>query len=284
MMGSLGLVFAPVSFAAMKALQRGLASIVGQPAEAITALMFQTGAVKTVEYAALGWILGSIIRTPRSTLTNHAAIGLGIRRGVRLRRWSQLVHASTAGGAVPLPRTAGTAINELLFPMGCSMVLYWVSQLGARGAAMMASERFGCGSQRLEGCADQRGLGRILACIPSHTALPRAMHRSAVAQIDEARRRRPRERRRRPAALRPLMLRLKPAAKRPIGGGLPLNSVTMRSASFLPTPLAREMAGVAERDGVHELRQRERIKNGERDFGANAGRILQTREPGVLRP
>jgi hypothetical protein len=36
-----------------------------------------------------------------------------------------------------------------------------------------------------------------------------------------------------------------PDANRPIGGGLPLNSVTMRSASFLPTPLAREMAVVS---------------------------------------
>jgi len=38
---------------------------------------------------------------------------------------------------------------------------------------------------------------------------------------------------------------VKVEANRPDGGGLPLNSVTMRSASFLPTPFARLMAAVS---------------------------------------
>jgi hypothetical protein len=76
-MGERGPAFAPIAFAAMKALQRGLSAIVGQPAEAITPLLFEMGAVKAIEYAALGWLLGRIIHTPRSILINHAGLGLG---------------------------------------------------------------------------------------------------------------------------------------------------------------------------------------------------------------
>jgi hypothetical protein len=33
-------------------------------------------------------------------------------------------------------KIAGAATNEVLFPTGCSVVLYFVSQLAAHGAAM----------------------------------------------------------------------------------------------------------------------------------------------------
>ncbi len=135
-MGLLGLVFAPLAFAAAKAVQRGIGGIVGQPPEALTPLLFQTGAVKAVEYALLGFILGRIIRTSKSTLPNHAMIGLGF--GVVFSAifvWLLFFNAAP-GAAVPTPRVVGTAINELIFPIGCSMVLYWVTQLGMRGAAI----------------------------------------------------------------------------------------------------------------------------------------------------
>lgn len=135
-MGLLGLAFAPLAFAAAKAVQRGIGGIVGLPPEALTPLLFQTGAVKAVEYALLGFILGRIIRTSKSTLPNHALIGLGF--GVAFSAifvWLLFFNAAP-GAAVPTPRVVGTAINELIFPMGCSMVLYWVTQLGMRGAAI----------------------------------------------------------------------------------------------------------------------------------------------------
>lgn len=136
-MGLLGLAFAPLAFAAAKAMQRGMGGFVGLPPEALTPLLFQTGAVKAVEYALLGFILGRIIRTPKSTLTNHTLIGLGF--GVVFASvlvWL-LFYNAAPGSAVPAPRVAGTAANELIFPMGCSMVLYWVSQLATRGATMV---------------------------------------------------------------------------------------------------------------------------------------------------
>ena len=138
-MGLLGLAFAPIAFAGAKSVQRGIGGFVSLPPEALTPLLFQTGAVKAVEYALLGFILGRIIRTSRSTLANHAMIGLGF--GIVFSAifvWLLFLNAAP-GAAVPAPRVAGTAINELIFPMGCSMVLYWVSQLSLRGAAPRAA-------------------------------------------------------------------------------------------------------------------------------------------------
>lgn len=138
LMGVLGLLCAPPAFASVKAIQRGLGGIVGTPIEALSPLVYETGAVKTLEYALLGIILGSIIRTPRSTLPTHAMIGLAFGVVFATIFVSLLFMNAAPGAAVPMPKLAGTAINELIFPVGCSMVLYWVSHMAVRAPAAPA--------------------------------------------------------------------------------------------------------------------------------------------------
>jgi hypothetical protein len=133
MMGLLGLICAPLAFAAAKGAQRGVAWMLGQPMEQITALTYQIGGAKTVEYAVLGFVLGMLIRTPRSTLTNHAFIGAGfgaVFSGVIL--W---LMSNSAGAALPAARIAATTANEFIFPLGCSMVIYWVARLSDHASA-----------------------------------------------------------------------------------------------------------------------------------------------------
>lgn len=134
-MGALGLVFAPLAFAAAKGVQRGAAWINGQPLEKYGALVVQTGVVKTIEYAALGYLLGRIIRTPASTVRNHALIGLafGIVFGGAILGLNML-HAESA--TLPTPRLLGVLINEMMFPIGCSLVIYYVAYLSDRASAM----------------------------------------------------------------------------------------------------------------------------------------------------
>lgn len=134
-MGWLGLICAPLAFAAAKGVQRGTAWINGQPLEKLGALVIETGLVKTIEYAALGYLLGRIIRTPASTVRNHAAIGLlfGLTFGWLLLALN-LAHAG--GTEIPAPRAIGLMLNEFVFPLGCSMVIYYVAFLSDRGSAM----------------------------------------------------------------------------------------------------------------------------------------------------
>jgi hypothetical protein len=140
LMGLLGLVCAPLAFAAAKGAQRGVAWMLGQPMEQISNLTYQIGIAKTLEYGLLGMVLGMLIRTPRSTLANHALIGAGfgaVFAGVML--WLNM-QSLAAGAALPTPRIAATAANEFIFPLGCSLVIYWIAKLsdhtGARERLM----------------------------------------------------------------------------------------------------------------------------------------------------
>jgi hypothetical protein len=132
LMGVLGLICAPLAFAAAKGAQRGVAWMMGQPLEQISLLTYQIGAAKTLEYALLGFVLGTIIRTPRSTLPNHSLIGVGfgfLFAGAIL--WLNF----NSGGAMPTPKIAATATNEFIFPVGCSLVIYWVAKLSDLASA-----------------------------------------------------------------------------------------------------------------------------------------------------
>ncbi|MDP3738820.1 MAG: hypothetical protein Q8R02_15605 [Hyphomonadaceae bacterium] len=135
LMGLLGLICAPVAFAAAKGTQRGVAWMAGQPMDQINALTYQIATVKALEYAALGFVLGMVIRTPRSTLTNHTLIGLGF--GVlfaALIVWLNM--QSMANGApLPPPRLWATVVNEFIFPIGCSLVIFAVAKLSDQASA-----------------------------------------------------------------------------------------------------------------------------------------------------
>jgi hypothetical protein len=132
LMGVLGLICAPLAFAAAKGAQRGVAWMMGQPLEQISLLTYQIGAAKTLEYALLGFVLGTIIRTPRSTLPNHSFIGVGFGF---LFAGAILWLSFNSGGAMPAPRIAATATNEFIFPIGCSLVIYWVAKLSDLASA-----------------------------------------------------------------------------------------------------------------------------------------------------
>jgi hypothetical protein len=131
-MGLLGLICAPLAFAAAKGAQRGVAWMLGQPMEQITNLTYQIGAAKTLEYALLGFALGALIRTPRSTLPNHT--GVGIVFGVLFAAVILWLNFSS-GGQMPTPKVAATATNEFIFPIGCSLVIYWVAKLSDLASA-----------------------------------------------------------------------------------------------------------------------------------------------------
>lgn len=135
LMGLLGLICAPVAFAAAKGTQRGVAWIAGQPMDQINMLTYQIGAAKTLEYAALGFVLGTVIRTPKSTLTNHTLIGLGFGLVfASLIVWLNM--QSMANGApLPPPRLWATVVNEFIFPLGCSLVIFAVAKLSDHASA-----------------------------------------------------------------------------------------------------------------------------------------------------
>ncbi len=137
MMGLLGLVSAPVAWAAAKGVQRGVQSMLSVPVETIGPLVYQVGAAKTLEYALLGVLLGRLVRTPSSTLRTHVHTGLlvGLVFGGLILLLNYM-HASAAGGGLPAARIVAIGVNELLFPIGCATVIYFVARFADRRSAI----------------------------------------------------------------------------------------------------------------------------------------------------
>ncbi|MET0293453.1 MAG: hypothetical protein ABW042_00430 [Phenylobacterium sp.] len=119
-MGLLGIISAPIGFSLAKGLQRGLQSMLDAPVDKITPTLYALCAVKAVEYAALGAALGWLLSRTWARALHFALAGLtaGLTFGA-LNVWI----TATAGKAKP-PAVLGAAINELVFPIGCAMVIY----------------------------------------------------------------------------------------------------------------------------------------------------------------
>lgn len=102
-----------------------------------TVLSTLATAVKTLEYAVLGMLVGRLLRTPSSTFGSHALTGLavGLVFG-SVVLWLNHVHAVAAGSAMPAARVAAICVNELLFPVGCAIVIYFVARFADRHSAL----------------------------------------------------------------------------------------------------------------------------------------------------
>ncbi len=127
-MGVLGLIAAPLGFNVARVLHKGLAAALGVAVMAGPA-PFAIAALKASQYALLGFALGHLGRRGAGALA-HAATGLlaGALFGVPVIALTTL--ESSAGQAVLVARS----LNELLFPLGCSLVIYAAEVLSLRRA------------------------------------------------------------------------------------------------------------------------------------------------------
>jgi hypothetical protein len=128
-MGLLGLVCAPLAFALAKGVQKGVSVLAGKPGAPIDSLVLQIGVVKTMEYALLGILVAWLVETGRSTLARHALTGLVF--GLVFGGW--ILGLEHTAAPVPPTRLVGLVLNEVLFPVGCSVVLYLVNRLATAG-------------------------------------------------------------------------------------------------------------------------------------------------------
>jgi hypothetical protein len=124
-MGLAGLVSAPVAFTAAQAVQRAVTELTSSvEAAPMTADMLAVAALRGVEYLILGAILAVLAqRKSRPRLYLAAGLAVGVVFGCIL-----LFVTPAAVGS--LAELLGWAVNELLFPMGCALVLYGAGVIG----------------------------------------------------------------------------------------------------------------------------------------------------------
>ena len=131
LMGILGLLAAPVAFTISRSLHQGAVKtleIAGSGADAPPVLLLAV--LKAVEYACLGLVLGWIGRRAWGGLSAHVATGLfvGLVFGGTIVALTYQMSPEPPATAALVSRGA----NEVLFPVGCSLVLFAATAIGKR--------------------------------------------------------------------------------------------------------------------------------------------------------
>ena len=132
LMGFLGLFSAPLAFEASRVLHKGTLealAVTGTGGQDVSPLL--VAVVKGIEYGCLGLGVGWVSQRRWGGAAAHAAVGLLVG----------LVFGGTmialTAGVSPPPATADLfvkSINEVLFPVGCSLVLFSAGVLGKKTA------------------------------------------------------------------------------------------------------------------------------------------------------
>lgn len=123
--GILAAICTPIAIGAANAGQKVMAASLGAVGQPAAVPLVVIAAVKAVEYGLLGWLLSRMVqrgtRGPMPFLLAGAATGLVFGGTITALTWQALA----AGGTVPeLPRIVGVGVNEVLFPIGCALVIF----------------------------------------------------------------------------------------------------------------------------------------------------------------
>jgi Family of unknown function (DUF5317) len=137
--GATGLLAAPLALTAANTLQKGVAEALNAAGTPAGPAPLWVLALKAAEYACLGLALGWIGRRARASALWYGAAGLvaGIVFGGALL-------AMVVGSAPTLPSTPSLlakGVNELLFPIGCALVVFIAEVLGTYIGPAAAPDR-----------------------------------------------------------------------------------------------------------------------------------------------
>ena len=133
LMGLFGLLAAPIAFHLSRALQQGVAKTVEEVAAGVSfgsQPLLILALLKAVEYGCLGVTIGWIGGRPWGGALAHAAVGLGV--GILFGGAIVSFTYYTAPEPLTTADLFSRSINEVLFPVGCSLVLYTATALGKR--------------------------------------------------------------------------------------------------------------------------------------------------------
>lgn len=129
--GSIAFVVTPVGLFAAKAAQGGINEMLGQGSMILPPGLALIAAVKACEYGTLGYLLARMAHRGVNALAPHLFVGLATAAGFG----STLVAIATIRPEPNLatPEMAAVAVNELLFPIGCALVVFLTRESTRQG-------------------------------------------------------------------------------------------------------------------------------------------------------
>jgi len=137
--GATGLLAAPLALTAANTIQKGVAealNVAGTPAGPAPLWVLT---LKAAEYACLGLALGWVGRRAPNSALGHMAAGLVT--GVVFGGAFLALVVQSAPTPLSTPSLLAKGVNELLFPVGCALVVFIAEVLGRRVAATSADDQ-----------------------------------------------------------------------------------------------------------------------------------------------
>jgi hypothetical protein len=130
-MGALGFLSAPLAFGIARSVHKGVNQAMGVAAAVGGASPLLLAALKAAEYGVLGATLGAVSRREGgASLGVH--LGAGASIGIAFGGAIIAVFVRAAAQPMTAVDLAAKGINEVLFPVGCSLVLYAAEAMGRK--------------------------------------------------------------------------------------------------------------------------------------------------------
>jgi hypothetical protein len=129
--GLTGLISAPVAVGFAKGSQKAMGTALGLADKPLILSLLTIGALRALEYGFLGWTLAWLASRPETKMSHFlltgVAAGVVFGSGITLLT----IHAAALQGAsLAVPQIVATAFNEIVFPIGCTFVVYVALQIG----------------------------------------------------------------------------------------------------------------------------------------------------------
>lgn len=131
-MGLAGLVSGPVAFYIAKIAHKSVSQALSIAAQAPVAgpSPFLLASIKGVEYAVLGFLIGQLGKRTNVELKGHLAAGAAT--GIVFGGGIVYLMVSKATEPISTLSLVTRCINEIIFPVGCSLVLFAAQKIGEK--------------------------------------------------------------------------------------------------------------------------------------------------------
>ena len=130
LMGLSGAIAAPLAFSVARGVHKGAAELmqIAQPADPISPLL--AAGIRGAEYMCLGLLIFWLKKQPRAGALAYVAAGLGV--GLVFGLLLMFLNPAVTGS---LSSMLVWGVNELIFPVGCTLVLFASTAIGKKVAA-----------------------------------------------------------------------------------------------------------------------------------------------------
>lgn len=130
MMGLFGLIAGPIGFYVARAVHKSALQALDIAGDNPGFNPLVVATLKGLEYGVLGVALGAVQKREWGGAVAHGVAGAAV--GLVFGSIILYVLMTSAPKPIPHPALVGRAVNELLFPVGCALVLYTAEVMGKR--------------------------------------------------------------------------------------------------------------------------------------------------------